>query len=179
MPSMSIGLSDEQRLGAVEELNRTLANESVLLVKTKKFHWDVSGPQFKSLHELWDTQYATINVYVDELAERVRYLGGFPVGTMTGFLETATLKEHPGQVSSATESVAALLADHETIVRELRKRISRCADELNDAGSADFFTRLLQDHEKMAWMLRSFIEGEAIQANGRKVPKSVARNDYA
>lgn len=172
----SIGLDEQKRKQSVDELNKTLANESVLVNKTRKFHWDISGPQFKSLHELWDTHYETLSLRIDETAERIRMLGGYPIGTMQGFLEVATLKEQPGRIASATESVKALLADHEHIIRETRERID-ATDKLGDAGTADFLTGLIQDHEKMAWMLRSFIEGEAVETDG-KAPAATNKNAY-
>ena len=172
----SIGLDEQKRKQSVDELNKTLANESVLINKTKKFHWDISGPQFKSLHELWDTHYETLSLRIDEMAERIRMLGGYPIGTMQGFLEVATLKEQPGRVATATESVKALLADHEHIIRETRDRIE-LTDKLGDAGTADFLTATIQEHEKMAWMLRSFVEGEALETDGKN-PAAANKTAY-
>ena len=87
MKPINIGLSEAQRREACVLLNRTLCNESLLLIKTRKFYWDVVGPQFMTLHKLWDTQYEALSEHVDEIAERIRYFGGFPVGTAAGFIE--------------------------------------------------------------------------------------------
>jgi starvation-inducible DNA-binding protein len=162
---VNIGLSAESLAEVVVLLNRALSNASLLTIKTKKFHWDIVGPQFIALHKLWDEQYTELVGYVDEIAERVRARGGFPIGTAAGFLEHASVMEHPGIVASATEAVSALLEDHELLARTLRTSIESC-DDLGDAGSADFLTKMLEGHEQMAWMHRSFLEGEAIQANG-------------
>ena len=160
-----LGLSADELAGVISRLNRALANVSLLTVKTKKSHWDVVGPQFMSLHKLWDEQYETLARYQDEIAERIRTLGGFPLGTLAGFLREATLTEHPGDVPNATEAVSNLLADHEHIVRDLRDSIDACDEHFNDKGSADFLTGLMEEHEKIAWMLRSFLQGDAVEPN--------------
>ncbi|KAF3888051.1 MULTISPECIES: Dps family protein [Nostocales] len=166
MRKLNIGLTEEQRQGVIELLNKDLADAYVLLVKTKKFHWDVVGPQFRTLHELWEEQYQTLTETIDALAERVRTLGGYPVGTLQGFLDIATLKEEGGNVPTATDMVARLVDDHEQIIRNLREHIDRSSEDFHDEGTADFLTGLMEGHEEMAWMLRSFIEGQSIQADG-------------
>lgn len=157
-----LGLSAVDLAGSIGRLNRALSNVSLLTVKTKKSHWDVVGPQFMSLHKLWDDHYETLARFQDEIAERIRTLGGFPVGTLAGFLREATLTEQPGDIPNATNAVSALLGDHEHIVRDLRQAIDACDDDFNDKGSADFLTGLMEEHEKMAWMLRSFLQGEGV-----------------
>lgn len=166
MRTINIGLTEEQRQGVINLLNQDLADSYLLVVKTKKYHWDVVGPQFRSLHELWEEHYEELTENIDELAERVRALGGYPIGTMEGFLQITTLKEHGGDVPSATDMVARLVEDHEQIIRNLRDHVDRSSDEFHDQGTADFLTELMEDHEEMAWMLRSFIEGEALQPSG-------------
>ncbi|GAA6615722.1 Dps family protein [Scytonema sp. NUACC26] len=166
MRKLNIGLTDEQRQGVIELLNKDVADTYLLLVKTKKFHWDVIGPQFRTLHQLWEEQYQTLTETIDSLAERVRTLGGYPVGTLQGFLELATLKEQGGNVPTATEMVAILVDDHEQIIRNLREHIDRSSEDFHDEGTADFLTGLMEGHEEMAWMLRSFIEGQSVQADG-------------
>ncbi len=168
MRKINIGLTEEQRQEVINLLNQDLADSYLLLVKTKKFHWDVVGPQFMTLHKLWETHYETITENVDLIAERIRTLGGFPVGTMKGFLEICSLKEHPGNIPLATEMVAQLLNDHEQIIRNLRGHIEQCTNEFKDDGTADFLTGLMEQHEQNAWMLRSFIEGVGVEADGRK-----------
>lgn len=168
MRPINIGLTEEQRVGVIDLLNHDLADSYLLVVKTKKFHWDVVGPQFMSLHELWDKQYEAISANIDAIAERMRSLGGYPIGTMKGFLEYASISEHPGNIPTATGMVSALVEDHETIVRNLREHIDSCGEEFHDQGTADFLTGLMEQHEEMAWMLRSFIEGESLAPNGAR-----------
>lgn len=168
MKTINIGLSDKQRQGVIDLLNQGLADTYVLLVKTKKYHWDVVGPQFMTLHKLWQEHYEALTINVDVIAERIRTLGGYPVGTMEGFLKICSLKEHPGNVPAATEMVSQLLEDHQQVVRNLREQVEQCSNEFKDDGTADFLTGLMEQHEQTAWMLRSFIEGEAVEADGLK-----------
>jgi starvation-inducible DNA-binding protein len=172
MPKLNIGLSKEQRQGVIELLNVDLADLYLLLIKTKKYHWDVVGPQFRTLHEMWEEEYEALTISIDKLAERVRTLGGYPLGTAEGFLQYSTLKEQPGTLPNAQEMVLSLVNDHEQIIRNLREHIDRCGEEFHDQGTADFLTGLMEAHEEMAWMLRSFTEGEAIEPNGKKAKTS-------
>ncbi len=169
MRKLNIGLSEEQRQGVTELLNRDLADAYLLLIKTKKYHWDVVGPQFRSLHELWEEHYQVLTENIDSLAERVRTLGGYPVGTAEGFLRLASIKEDTGNVPVATQMVANLVDNHEQVIRNLREHIDQCSDNFHDEGTADFLTGLMEQHEEMAWMLRSFIEGESINSDGSNV----------
>jgi starvation-inducible DNA-binding protein len=166
MRSINIGLTEPQRQGVIDLLNRDLADAYLLLVKTKKFHWDVVGPQFLTLHKLWEQHYNTLTVNIDACAERIRTLGGYPVGTMRGFLELTSLSEHPGDIPMATEMVDILIENHEHVIRNLRDHIDLCSDNFHDQGTADFLTGLMEQHEQIAWMMRSFIEGEAVMATG-------------
>lgn len=168
MRAINIGLTEEQRQGVINLLNQDLADAYLLLVKTKKYHWDVVGPQFRSLHQLWEEHYQKLTLNIDALAERTRALGGYPVGTMEGFLKIATLKEHAGNVPTATKMVANLVHDHEQVIRNLRNHVNESSDKFHDQGTADFLTGLLEQHEEIAWMLRSFIEGEAIEPDGKQ-----------
>jgi starvation-inducible DNA-binding protein len=168
MRTINIGLTDTQRQGVIDLLNRDLADSYLLLVKTKKHHWDVVGPQFMTLHKLWEQHYEALTINVDAIAERIRTLGGYPVGTMEGFLKICSLKEHAGRVPTSTGMVSQLLDDHEQVVRNLREHIDQCTDKFKDNGTADFLTGLMEQHEQISWMLRSFIEGEAIASDGTK-----------
>lgn len=173
MRKLNIGLTEEQRQGVVNLLNRDLSDAYLLLIKTKKYHWDVVGPQFRSLHELWEEQYQALTANIDSLAERVRTLGGYPVGTAEGFLKMATVKEDAGRVPTATEMVSNLVDDHEQVIRNLRQHVDQCSEEFRDEGTADFLTGLMEQHEEMAWMLRSFIEGETVVSDGAKDNRAI------
>ena len=168
MHKLNIGLNEKQLHGVIELLNRNLADFYLLIIKTKKYHWDVIGPQFRTLHELWEEQYEKLSMNIDETAERVRSLGGYPLGTAAGFMEYSTIKEHPNDLPDANEMVARLVQDHEQIIRNLREDVDKSGEEYHDEGTADFLTELMEQHEEMAWMLRSFLEGERVESSGNR-----------
>ncbi|MFB2937918.1 Dps family protein [Aerosakkonemataceae cyanobacterium BLCC-F154] len=167
MRPLNIGLSQEQRQGVIDLLNRDLSDAYLLIIKTKKYHWDVVGPQFRSLHTMWEEQYTALATNIDAIAERIRALGGYPLGTAKGFLENASLKEDAGNLPNAYGMVENLVADHEQVIRNLRDHVDQTGEKFHDQGTADFLTGLMEGHEEMAWMLRSFIEGEQISPDGQ------------
>jgi starvation-inducible DNA-binding protein len=153
------GLSNEQREGVVALLNTLLSDEYLLYTKTRNYHWNVVGPQFNDLHKFFEAQYNALNDIVDDVAERARALGGNALGTMAEFLKSTRLQEDSGDYPEARLMLANLLADHEALIRHLRIDLETCADRYHDAGTNDFLTGLMEQHEKMAWMLRAFLEG--------------------
>jgi len=167
MRPLNIGLTEDQRRGVINLLNSDLSDSYLLVIKTKKYHWDVVGPQFRTLHELWQEQYEAITENIDSFAERIRALGGYPLGTAQGFLNSASLSEHPGDLPNAEEMVMRLVDDHEQVIRNLRDHIDQCSEEFHDEGTADFLTGIMEEHEEMAWMLRSFLEGQALEPSGK------------
>lgn len=157
-----IGLSEQVRERVIGILNATLADEHALYVKTRNYHWNVTGPQFHSLHEMLEESYQKLAPLADDVAERVRMMGGHAIGTMAEFTQRMRLAEQPGDAPEARQMVANLLADHEQMIRDLRKDIDAVDDELNDQGTADFLTSLMEQHEKMAWMHRALLEGRSV-----------------
>jgi starvation-inducible DNA-binding protein len=154
----SIGISDTNRQAIVKILNTLLADEYVLYTKTRNYHWNVVGPQFNDLHKFFEAQYEALNDIVDDVAERSRALGGNAVATLAEFVQGSRLKEHPGQYPAADTMLANLLGDHEAVIQTLRSDLATVMDKYADAGTNDFLTGLMETHEKMAWMLRAFLE---------------------
>jgi starvation-inducible DNA-binding protein len=154
-----IGLSQKQRQGVVEILSPLLADEYLLYTKTRNYHWNVVGPQFNDLHKFFEAQYEALDEVIDDVAERARTLGGRAVATLAEFLKLARLKEHPGRQLAARDMLRDLLADHEALIQTLRQDLDTAMARHGDAGTSDFLTGLMERHEKMAWMLRSFLEG--------------------
>jgi starvation-inducible DNA-binding protein len=152
-----IGLLEKDRQEVARILRAILADEYVLYTKTRNFHWNVTGPNFSELHSLFERQYEALNETVDSVAERIRALGEASSGSLAEFLKETRLPEAMGQALSSQEMLSALLEDHETIIRTLRKELSVCLDRHHDAGTSDFLTGLMEDHEKTAWMLRSYL----------------------
>lgn len=149
-----IGLADKSRRTLVDVLNRLLADEFVLYVKTRNFHWNVVGPNFSELHKFFEGQYESLDDAIDEVAERARALDGMAAGSMTDYLKLTRLPEASSHLS-APEMLRALLADHEQVIRQLRDDIETAGDA-GDKGTEDFLTGLMEAHEKTAWMLRSY-----------------------
>lgn len=152
----NIGISDQDRTAVVEILNALLADEFLLYTKTRNYHWHVTGVQFNDLHRFFQEQYEALDEVVDEVAERVRTLGGRALGTLAEFVQHARLKERPGERPDARAMLADLLADHEALVRQLRTD-QEVALQRGDAGTNDFLVGLMEKHEKTAWMLRAFL----------------------
>jgi len=155
--SPDLGLTDDAMTGAVNILSTLLADEFLLRLKLRKFHWNVTGPQFLSLHEMFEEQYTALTVFIDEVAERLRTYGVMSPGTMSEFTDLTRLEEHPAENPDAEGMIQALVDDHEKMVRYLREDID-VADDYDDYGLEDFLTAQLQEHQEMAWMLRSFLE---------------------
>jgi starvation-inducible DNA-binding protein len=153
----AIGLPKENLRRVTAILSRVLADQHVLYQKTRNYHWNLTGRRFLPLHELFEKQYRVLVEAIDETAERIRMLGGVAPGSMKEFLEMATLKEDPGRLIAGEDALEALAADHAAATRTLRKAIEETAEANDDAGTADFLTELIRDHEKTAWMLRSHL----------------------
>jgi starvation-inducible DNA-binding protein len=153
-----IGISPKNLKNVSSLLSIVLADAVVLYTKTRKFHWNVSGESFMELHLLFEKQYTQLEEAIDEIAERINKLGSKTIGTMKEFLDSTHLKEAPGEYPSRKDMIKELLEDHETIIRELRKAVEECQDEYEDAGTADFLTGLMEEHETNAWKLRRYLD---------------------
>ena len=151
-----IGIADNHLLGTAKLLNVLLADEFTLYAKTRNYHWNVSGPGFSEMHKFFEGQYEELDEIMDEVAERVRMLGHYSLGSLNAFAKETRLTE--GQDESNTKQmIQNLLDDHETIIRMCRNDINTVGDKFKDAGTADFLTGVMKSHEKMAWMLRAYL----------------------
>ncbi|MGF1455249.1 MAG: Dps family protein [Alphaproteobacteria bacterium] len=151
--NISIGLEDNQRKQVVDGLSRVLANTFILYTKTHGYHWNVTGPLFHSLHEMFEEQYTDLFEATDELAERIRALGEMAPTGVKSFQSLSELADDD-TVPEAVTMVKNLVKDHETVIRHMRTVIAEAAD-LGDEGTADMLTARMEEHEKAAWMLRS------------------------
>ena len=142
-------------------MNQVLSDEFVLYTKTLNFHWNIEGRDFHALHLFLDDQYHQLQIIIDAVAERIRKIGHFTKGSMKEFLADASLKEQSGAASVSESMIAQLAADHETLIRNIRTLIDDFDEKYDDAGSSDFITGIMKEHEKMAWMLRSSVPQNA------------------
>jgi starvation-inducible DNA-binding protein len=140
---------------SADVLTQTLSDENVLLVKLRNCHWNVAGPHFRQFHTLFEEQYDTLAIRIDQVAERLRALGSHATGTMAEYLQRSTLREHPGSFPAAHQMLHDGLGDHEAIIRSITQSLTQPAKDVLDIGTTDLLTNLIQDHEKMAWALRA------------------------
>lgn len=154
---VSIGLTEKNLKDVAALLSIILADETTLYIKTRKFHWNVAGPSFMELHKLFEGQYKQLEESIDEVAERIGKLGHNTMGTMQEYVSQTRLKEYPDSYPNQKEMLKELLKDHETVITNLRADIEKCATKYNDAGTADFLTGLMEQHETTTWILRRYL----------------------
>lgn len=153
---MDIGIDETQRKEIAEGLSRLLGDTYLLYVRTHGYHWNVTGPQFNTLHLMFEQQYTELALAVDQIAERIRALG-FPAPASYGeFTRLASLSEDEDS-PGANEMVHRLVKAQEAVVRTARS-VFPPVERAGDEASADLLTQRLQIHEKTAWMLRSMLE---------------------
>ena len=155
-PSIDIGISADDRQKIVQGLSALLADSYTLYLMTHNFHWNVTGPQFNSLHQMFMAQYTEPWNAIDIIAERIRALGHAAPGTYKEFVKLASIKEVEG-VPNANDMVRHLVAAQEATARTARK-LYPVVEAANDQPTADVLTQRLEVHEKTAWMLRSLLE---------------------
>ena len=153
---IDLGISEQNRLKIAEGLSKLLADSYSVYLKTHKFHWNVTGPMFQTLHAMFETQYTELALAVDMIAERIRSLGSFAPGSYSEFSKLSTVKDALGQIN-AHSMIAQLVQDHETVVRTARS-LFPIAETASDQVTLDLLTQRMQVHEKTCWMLRSLIE---------------------
>ena len=153
---IDIGLSDESRATIAAGLSGLLADSYTLYLMTHNFHWNVKGPMFNSLHQMFMTQYTEQWAALDQIAERIRALGYPAPGTYAQFVKLASIKEIEG-VPTALDMVRHLVSAQEATARTARKLLP-VVGEADDQPTADLLTQRLDVHEKTAWMLRSLLE---------------------
>lgn len=148
---------DGQRVAGA--LSNVLADTFVLYLKTHNFHWNVTGPMFHTLHQMFEEQYNELWLGVDAIAERIRSLGFVAPGSYGEFTKLTYLQEAP-VATNASEMIAELLRDHETAARTARSALATARTAV-DAPTEDLLTQRLAAHEKTAWMLRSLLVEES------------------
>ncbi len=152
---INIGIDEKNRKKIAQGLSKLLADSYTLYLMTHNFHWNVTGPQFNGLHNMFMDQYTEQWTALDQIAERIRALGFPAPGTYKEFSKLSSIEEIEG-VPSATEMLAYLVNAQEATARTARS-LFELVNEANDQPSADILTQRLNIHEKTAWMLRSMM----------------------
>ena len=154
--SINIGMSDSDRAKIAEGLSALLADSYTLYMMTHNFHWNVTGPRFNDLHNMFMGQYPEQWNALDTIAEGFRALGHPAPGTYKEFVKLASIKEIDG-VPKAADMVRHLMEAQEATARTARK-LFPVVDAANDQPTADLLTQRMDIHEKTAWMLRSLMD---------------------
>lgn len=150
---VNTGIAESDRKEIAEGLSALLADTYTLYVKTHGYHWNVSGPMFRSLHLMFEEQYTELQQAVDVIAERILSLGHPAPGSYGEFAGLATVKDEEG-VPEAMEMVRRLVEAHEATIRTARDLVEK-AESAGDVATADLATQRIDIHEKTAWMLRA------------------------
>jgi starvation-inducible DNA-binding protein len=139
-----------------DELMHFLADTYALYLKTQNFHWNVAGPNFYSLHSMFEEQYTALAAAVDMIAERIRALKCSVPASFSQFMKLTSLKEENG-IPTTKDMLKHLMKDHETIVQHAYIVMTK-AQKAHDEATTDMLIERIRDHEKTIWMLRSSIE---------------------
>jgi starvation-inducible DNA-binding protein len=153
--TIDIGISEADRTEIADGLARLLADSYTLYLKTHKYHWNVTGPMFQTLHLMFETQYNELALAVDLIAERIRALGAPAPGSYREFAALSSITEDDDS-PDAEEMIRRLVKGQEAVVRTARS-IFPVVERANDEPTADLLTQRMQVHEKTAWMLRSLL----------------------
>ena len=156
-PAINIGISADDRGAIAGALSRLLADTYTLYLTTHNFHWNVTGPMFNTLHQMFMVQYTELWNAVDPIAERIRSLGHPAPGSYAQFGALASVPDAPITPPKALEMVRILVDGHEAVARTARS-VFPLADSASDEPTADLLTQRLTVHEQTAWMLRSLLE---------------------
>ena len=155
MRQIDIGIDQDVRIQIAEGLKLLLADSYTLYLQTHNFHWNVTGPQFRELHLMFEEQYTALSTAVDDIAERIRTLGIAAPGTYKAFAELSSIQEVDG-VPSAQGMLEILTTSHESVVKTCRK-VLKLAQQADDESSAALISDRMREHEKTAWMLRAML----------------------
>lgn len=153
---LNTGIEESKRKEISQGLKTLLAESYTLYLKTHKYHWNVTGPMFQTLHLMFEEHYTALALAVDEIAERVRVLGELAPGSYSEFAELSSVKEDPSSDTPAQKMIENLLKDHEQITRT-SKEILKVLDGANDEGTVSLLGARIEYHEKTAWMLKSLL----------------------
>jgi len=156
-PAINIGIAEADRGVIAEGLSSLLADTYTLYLTTHNFHWNVTGPMFNTLHNMFMEEYTDLWNAVDPIAERIRALGHLAPGSYKDFSKLASVPDAPERPPKAMEMVSILVKGHEAVARTARD-IVPLAEKAGDEPTLDLLTQRLDYHEKTAWMLRSLLE---------------------
>ena len=155
--NVQIGIDADDREAIAEGLARLLADTYTLYLTTHNFHWNVTGPMFNTLHQMFMAQYTELWNAVDPIAERIRALGFAAPGSYAAFGQLSRLADAPQQPPKAEQMIEILVQGHETVAGTARSLLP-LTEKAGDQPTTDLLSARMDIHEKTAWMLRSLLE---------------------
>ncbi|AWW00404.1 Dps family protein [Arcticibacterium luteifluviistationis] len=151
-----IGIDKKHKTEISDALNIVLADQHILYIKLRNYHWNIEGNSFLELHEFLEKLYTGMEKDIDETAERIRKIGKNPMGSCSEFLEFTNLKETKEPFHDSHKILSTLLDDYEVIIRWIRDHVDVAADN-RDYGTEDFMVGLIRNYEEASWMLRAYL----------------------
>ena len=154
---LKLEISDRATEEVVIALNTLLADEYVLYTKIRNVYWNYSSPNYYELHKFFKIEYELIDEMINHIVKRVHALGYFSLGSMKDFLNVTRLSEGNDNFEHSTHITQLLVTDHKTIIGIIRENIIPLTNRFKDLITSDLVTGIIEQHEKMAWMLNSFL----------------------
>jgi starvation-inducible DNA-binding protein len=154
---IDIGINEQDRAAIAQGLSHLLADTYTLYLTTHNFHWNVTGPMFNTLHNMFMLQYTELWNAVDPVAERIRSLGHTAPGSYAQFGQLTSLPDAPTTPPKANDMIAILAQGHEAVARTARS-LYPAVEQAHDEPTADLLTQRIGVHEQAAWMLRAMLE---------------------
>lgn len=158
IPQLNLIQNSDNPQKVIEILTHALADEALLSMKTRNAKWNLCGKGFFELCSIYELHINQINGFADEIAKHTQILHGQQIGSFSEYIANSRLSETPG----VTPNVFQLLSDHESVIRFLREDYRNCTKFYEDVSTAEMLIKFIRQHEKIAWMLRSFIQKESI-----------------
>ena len=155
MSTNQIGLEKKDMTAVIEKLNGLLSSYHIFYINVRGYHWNVKGEHFFSLHPKFEELYTSLQLQIDEIAERVLTLGGTPLHAYSDFAQHSSIKEDKG-VFNGNECVRGVVAGLQELIEEQRN-VSATAAEAEDQGTADLEDGYVQEQEKLVWMYNAFL----------------------
>ena len=170
---IDIGIKEADRKKVADQLQILFADTYNLYYKTHAYHWNVTGPRFQPLHDIFQAQYNELWLALDEIAERIRSLGFYAPGGYNDISSRTSIAEDDG-VPGADDMIANLVKGHEAVSRTAKKVLD-AADKAGDTATDDLVSPRVTYHEKTAWMLRAMLEDEGGRAAARPAKRAAKK----
>lgn len=158
-------IPDQNNEVVVTFLNLLLADEYVLYTKTRTAHWNVDGSNYFELHVFLEHQYNLLDVIIDDMAEQIRSLGYFALGSLKDFLSVAQMGEENHNYANSAQILGSLLHDHEAIISIIEHEIPPISDELKSMETASFLAGILEKQRKSARQIKAYLSSPELNSD--------------